>query len=102
MLTDSGFPSFMWGGLLKASAYLKNWTPHKALNMETLFKVLDGEEANLSHLRVNGGRTVVEIKDRTLDAAAWEGKACGYGGRANTTESGTQSLTASWRPELSP
>ena len=78
MLADSGFPS-MWEELFMAPAYLKNRTPHKALKVETPFKMLHGEEAGLSHLRVIGAKTVVQIKDsRKLDAAAWKGKICGY------------------------
>ena len=54
MLADSGFPSSMWGELFMTVAYLKNRTRHKALMMETPFKMLHGEEADLSHLRVIG------------------------------------------------
>ena len=62
-----------------AAAYLKNRTPHKALKMETPFKMLHGEEADLSHLCVIGARAFVHTKDsRMLDAAAWEGKVYGY------------------------
>ena len=79
MLANSGFPSSMWGELFMVVAYLKNRTPHKAPKMETRFKMLHGEEADLSHLRIIGARAFVHIKDsRTLDAAAWEGKVCGY------------------------
>ena len=47
--------------------------------METSFKILHGEETDLSHLCVIGARTLVHIKDsRKLDAVAWEGKVCGY------------------------
>ena len=61
------------------AAYLKNRTPHKALKMETPFKMIHGEEADLSHLRVIEAKTFVHIKDsRNLDAAAWERKVCGY------------------------
>ena len=42
-----------------AAAYLKNRTPHKALTVETPFKMLHGEEADLSHLRVIGARAFV-------------------------------------------
>ena len=78
MLADSGFPSSMWGGLFMAAVYLKNKTPHKVLKMETPFKMLHGEEADLMHFRVIGARAFVHIKDsRKLDAAAWEGKLCG-------------------------
>ena len=60
-------------------AYLKNMTPNKALKIETPFKMFHGEEADLSHLRVIGARTFVHTKySRKLDAAAWEGKVCGY------------------------
>ena len=63
-----------------AAAYPKNGTPHKALKMETPFKTLHAEEADLSHLRVIGARTFMHIKDwRKLDAAAWDGKVCGNG-----------------------
>ena len=61
-----------------AAAYLKNRTPHKALKVETPFKMFHGEEADLSHLRVIEARAFVHIKDsRKLDAAAWERKVCG-------------------------
>ena len=47
--------------------------------MKTPFNILHGEEADFSHLRVIGARAFVRIKDsRKLDAAAWEGKVCGY------------------------
>ena len=62
-----------------AATYLKNRTPHKALKMETPFKMLHGEEADLPHLCVMGASTFVHIKDsKKLDAAVWEGKVCGY------------------------
>ena len=77
ILADSGFPS-MWGEPFMAAAYLKNKTLHKAFMMETPFKMLHGEEADLSHVRVIGAKTFVHIKDsRKLDAAAWERKVCG-------------------------
>ena len=67
------------GGLFMVAAYLKNRTLHKALRVETLFKMLHGEEADLSLLRVIGAKAFVRIKDsRRLDAAAWEEKVCGY------------------------
>ena len=62
-----------------AAVHLKNRTPHKALKMETPFNILHGEETGLSYLCVIEARTFVQIKDsRKLDAAAWEGEACGY------------------------
>ena len=78
-LTDSGFPSSTRGELLKVAANFKNRTSHKALTMETPFKMLYGEEADLSHLHVIGARTFVHIKGpRKLDTAAWEAKVCSY------------------------
>ena len=79
ILADSDFPSSMWRKLFMADAYLKNRTPHKALKIETSFKILDGEGADLSHLCAIGARPFVHIKDsRKLEAAAWEGKVCDY------------------------
>ena len=73
MLAGSGFRSSMWGELFMAPAYFKKRTPHKALKIETPFRVLHGEDADLSYLRVIGLRTFVHIKDsKKLDAAAWE------------------------------
>ena len=53
-----------------AASFPKNRTPHKAVKMGTPFKMLHGEEADLSHLHAIGARTFVHIKDsRKLDAA---------------------------------
>ena len=79
MLADSGFPSSIWGELFMAAVCFKNRTPHKALKRKTLFKMLHGEEADTSHLRVIGARTFVHIEDaRKLDAATWKGEVFGY------------------------
>ena len=56
------------GGLFMTSSYLKIRTPHKALKMETPFKMLHGEEADLSHLRFIGARISVHIKDSSAQA----------------------------------
>ena len=78
MLANSDFPSSIWRELFMA-AYLKNRTPQKAQKMETPFKMLLGEEADLSPIHVIEARTFVYTKDfRKLDAAAWGGKVCGY------------------------
>ena len=62
-----------------AAAYLEHRALHKALKMETPFKMLYGEEVDLSHLRVSEARTFVHIKDsRKLDAVAWEEAVSGY------------------------
>ena len=79
-----------------AAAYLMNRTPHKALNMETPFNMLHGQEADLSHLHVIEVRIFVHTKDyRTLETAAWEGNVCAIERRESTSESGTQRLAAS-------
>ena len=94
ILTASGFPSSMWGKLFMAATHLKNRTLHKALKMETPFKMLHGEEANLSHLCINRARTVVHINDsRNMDATAWEGQVYGYRGVAPTTTTATTTTT---------
>ena len=85
-----------------AAAYLKNKTPHKALKMETPFKMPHGEEVDLSRLRVIGARTFVHIQDsRKLDAAVWEGKVCGYSEESKYYQFETQRLTASWKAGMS-
>ena len=59
MLADSGFSLSMWGEL-----FIKNRTSHnKALKMETPFKMLHGEEADLSRLHAFRARAFVHIKD---------------------------------------
>ena len=79
-----------------AAAYLKNRTPHKALKVETPFKMLHVEEADLSHLRVIGVRSFVHIKDSKISTPRpGKGRCAAIARRANLTESGTQRLTAS-------
>ena len=78
MLADSDFPSSMSRELFTAAEYLKSRTPHKALKMETLFKMLHGREADLSRLRVIVARTFMHIKDpRHSRRCGWEEKVCG-------------------------
>ena len=90
MLADSGFSSSMWGELFIAAAYLKNRTPHKALKMETLFKMLHGEEADLSHLRVIGARTsCTENTPESSTPRPGKGRCAAIARRANLTVSGT-------------
>ena len=45
------------GAVHGGGVHLKNGTPHKALKMETPFKLLHGEEADLPHYRVIGYRS---------------------------------------------
>ena len=86
-----------------AAAYLKNRTLHKALKVEMPFKMLHGEEADLSNLCVIGARTFIHIKDQTtLDAAVWEGKVCGYSDERNPTDVWNPKIAASWRTRKTP
>ena len=53
--------------------------PHSGLGMETPFKRLYGEEANLSLLKIIGTRALVQIKDaKKLEPKSWEGMLCGF------------------------
>ena len=71
MLADRAFPSSMSEELSTAAVYLNNRTPQRALNMETLFQMLHGKEADLLRLRLIGARTFVHVKDsRKLNATA--------------------------------
>ena len=103
ILVDSGFPSSTWRELFMAAAYLKNRTPNKALKMETLFKMLQGEEADLSHLDVIGARTFVHIKD-SKSSTTWPGKGrcAAIARRENLTKFATLRLTVSWKAGTSP
>ena len=75
MLADSGFSSSMWVQLFMTTAHLKNRTSRKALKMETPFKMIYVEEADLSHLHVIGARCFAHIKDsRKFDTVVWDGK----------------------------
>ena len=47
MLADSGFPPSIWRELFMAVAHLKNKTQHKALKMETPFKMVHSGEVGL-------------------------------------------------------
>ena len=84
--------------------YLKRRTPYQALKMETPFKMLHGEEADLSHICVIGTRTFVHIKDTLENSMPWPGKGkfVATARRANHTQSGTQRLAPSWRAGTSP
>ena len=86
-----------------AAAYLKNRTPQKALKVETPFKMLHGEEADLSYLRIMRARTFVHVKNsRKLDAVAWEGNACGYSEERKSYRVWNPKITAAWRAGTSP
>lgn len=72
-------PSFLWGELMFAAAFLSNRVPHSTLNMVTPLKKLCGLEENLSHLRVMGARLSIhmEIHTNKLTGKSWEASLCG-------------------------
>ena len=45
------------------ASYICNRIPHSALNMETTYKKLCGEDADLSHLNIIGATAFVHIKN---------------------------------------
>ena len=73
-----------------AAAYPKNRTSHKGLKMETSFKMLHSEGADLLHLRGIGARTFVHIKT----PRPGKGMCVAIARRANLIEFGTQRLAA--------
>ena len=65
MRFDSGLPPFWGGELMMATSYICNRIPHSTLNMETPYKKLYGNDADLSHLKIIGTRAFVHIKTQT-------------------------------------
>ena len=59
------------GGTVRGDFVSQDRTLYQALIMETPFKILHGEGADLSHLCVIGARTFVDIKDYSMP---WPGK----------------------------
>ena len=79
LLVDSGLPPKLWGELMLTVAYLFYRMPHSGLNMETPFKRLNGKKANLTHLKINGAKAFVHIRDaKKLEPKSWEGMLCGF------------------------
>ena len=61
------------------AAYLCSRMPHSGLDMETPFKRLYGNKANLSHFKIIGARAFVHTKDaKKLEPKSWEGMLCGF------------------------
>ena len=98
ILADSGFPSSMWRELFMVAAYLRNRTPHKALKMETLFGMLDGDKPTSRAFAPSEPEP--SCTPRTPESSTprpGKGSCLAIARRANLTESGTQRLAASWR-----
>ncbi|CAB1108749.1 unnamed protein product [Ectocarpus sp. CCAP 1310/34] len=62
LLTDSGFPKFLWGELMQTAVYLSNRVPHAALGNITPYNALYGKDVNLGHLRAIGARAFLDSK----------------------------------------
>ena len=80
LLLYIGLPKYLWDELILTAAYLSNRSPHSALGMQTPYKKIYGEEADLSLLTIIGTRAFVRIETYTkrLGDKAWEGRLCGY------------------------
>ena len=80
LLLYSGLLKYLWGELMLTAAYLLNRPLHPALGMEFPLQELHGKEADLSLLKIIGGRAFVHIETYTqkLGNEAWEGRLCGY------------------------
>ena len=99
MRIDSGLPPFLWRELMMATSYICNRILPSALNMETPYKKLHGKDADLSHLKIIGAKTFVQIKNpNKLGHTSWEGMVCDFSEtESNSCHSGTQKRVAWWR-----
>ena len=61
MMADASIPVGFWPEAVRCSAYLKNRSPHKAINM-TPFEAYFGTKPNLSHLKIFGCRCYAHIE----------------------------------------
>ena len=94
---------FVDSGSQTAAAYLKNRTPRKAFKMEPPFKMLHGEEADLSHLRFIRARPFVHIMiPESLTPRPGKGRCVAIARRGKFTVSRTQRLATSWREGTPP
>ena len=66
MLTSSGLPTNMWSELLQAANYLRNRSPTKG-RPKTPVEMLFNYKPDLSHVRVIGARTFVQVPARERD-----------------------------------
>lgn len=82
VMAAKNLPRFLWGEILKTSAYLKNRSPGP--DPETPYERLNHGKPNLSHLKVLGARAWVhvpeEVRTGKLADWSWEGIFVGYDG----------------------
>ena len=86
MRVESGLPPFLPVELMMAASHICKRIPHSALTMETSYKKLYGNDADLSHLKLIGARAFVHIKNpNKLGHTSWEGMVCGFNETVSTS-----------------
>lgn len=81
MLSGCSLPKGYWEDAFKTSVYLKNRSPHRALDHQTPFEKWHGYKSDLSHLRIFGCRALIHIPSchrKKLDVKAEEAIFVGY------------------------
>ncbi|KAI8421244.1 hypothetical protein MSG28_008301 [Choristoneura fumiferana] len=81
MLSDSSLSPAYWQDAAEMAVYLKNRSPHRALNGKTAYEKWYAKIPNLSHLRVFGCRAFIHVPEcnrKKLDMKASEHIFVGY------------------------
>lgn len=81
MLHDQGLPKFLWGEAASTTVYVKNRSPHQALDFKTLEEVFTGKKPNVSHFRIFGCSVYFHVpkeKRNKLEASGKKGIFVGY------------------------
>lgn len=87
MLAQSSLSKVYWEDAVQTSVYLKNRSPHRALNNLTPFEKFYNRKPNLSHLRVFGCRALIHVPEcqrKKLDMKAVECIFVGYSDDPNS------------------
>jgi len=63
MLISQGLPHFFWGEAILYATYLKNRSPHRALNGKTPEEIFSGTKPNIAHLERFGAKCWVLQQD---------------------------------------
>lgn len=61
MLAQSSLSKAYWEDAFKTAVYLKNRSPHRALERKTPFEKWNGNKGDLTHLRVFGCRALIQV-----------------------------------------
>lgn len=81
MLAEGKLSKVYWQDAVQTAAYLKNRSPHRALENKTPFEMWYGNKPNLTHLRVFGCRAMVHVPNcyrKKLDVKSTEHIFVGY------------------------